>query len=100
MSARDRLCIVTYDTHVKTVLPLLSMDKEGKRTAAQAAQAIKAGSQTNLSGGLLQGVAELSSRRDGADRPCSVLLLTDGEANQGIVEPPAIVQALEGCIEG
>lgn len=84
MSARDRLSIVAYDTDVSTVLPLVAMDHDGKRVAtqavphplhppttlhplplaplaplivaAQAIRAIKAGSQTNLSGGLLQGM--------------------------------------------
>jgi len=96
----DRLAVVTYDTLCSTVLPLTYMDQAGKLAAISTIDRISAGSQTNLSGGLIKGLTELSSRADHSDRPATVLLLTDGEANQGITDQKMLLDAMQSCSAG
>jgi hypothetical protein len=97
LGASDRLSIVTYDTGVYCPMPLAAMDKEGKAAAAETIGEIRPGSATNLSGGLLRGIEELSKAAAGAET-ASVLLLTDGLANNGIRDTDGIVRCLEGAM--
>jgi len=95
---QDRLCIVTYDNHVRTELALTNMDPKGKESAKAAVAAIRPGGSTNLSGGLLRGIEEIAARTEGAERPASVLLFTDGLANCGIRNTSEIVAAEENSL--
>ena len=97
LGASDRLSIVTYDTGVYCPMPLAAMDKKGKAMAAETIGEIRPGSATNLSGGLLRGIEELSKAATGAET-ASVLLLTDGLANNGIRDTDGIVRCLEGVM--
>ena len=103
LSALDRLGLVTYDTRVKTEFPLIKMDEQGKGKIEHILKKIHAGSATNLSGGLMTGIQEVQkpSRKDGSlPNPVrSVLILTDGLANAGVIETPAIVNMLKGSLE-
>lgn len=58
LTSRDCLGIVTYDCNVRTALPLIHMDAEGRRAAASVARGIRDGSTTNLSGGLFAGLRQ------------------------------------------
>ncbi len=82
----DRLALVDFDDEVRLLAPLCETGASG---AVAAIAQIHAGGSTNLSGGWLKGVEEL--RRAPADEPRRVLLLTDGQANVGIVEPGPLV---------
>ncbi|MBW3659767.1 MAG: VWA domain-containing protein [Actinobacteria bacterium] len=78
----DELAIVTFDDTVDLVVPLQQV-QPGQMKAAIAG--IHDGGMTNLSGGWLKGREELE--RTSADgRARRVLLLTDGQANQGITD--------------
>jgi Ca-activated chloride channel family protein len=77
----DRLAVVAFDDQVDLVLPLTRHDP---RVARRAVARISDGGSTNLSGGWLKGVEILQSGRAEAVR--RVLLLTDGQANVGIVD--------------
>eukprot|EP01047_Picozoa_sp_COSAG01_P046783 COSAG01_NODE_4419_length_5043_cov_37.692152_3_plen_595_part_00 len=96
-SGNDRLSIVTYDTTVKCLMPLAVMDASGKKRATDSIESIRAGSTTNLSGGLLRGLEEVSEVEQPADNT-SVFLMTDGHANSGITESEGIVRCLEGVM--
>ena len=94
LSAIDRLSIITYDSHVECAMPLSKMDAHGKSVAAEAISSIRPGSTTNLSGGLMRGLEEVHAPENPAETT-SVLLMTDGLANNGICD----TKALTACIE-
>jgi Ca-activated chloride channel family protein len=90
LGPRDRLAIVEYDDTVRLFAPL-----EPVHAAVVAAiDAIRAGGMTNLSGGWLKGHEVLASAGAGANDgtgPRKVLLLTDGQANVGVVDHDSLV---------
>lgn len=83
LATNDRLGIVSFDDEVRLEAPLLEV---GANRAALlgAIAAITPGGQTNLSGGWLKGVELLAPLEDSFTR--RALLLTDGQANVGIVD--------------
>ncbi|OQS05722.1 hypothetical protein THRCLA_02177 [Thraustotheca clavata] len=102
LSVHDRVALVTYDSDVTTDLRLTKMTPEGKRKFDKHVKAIQGGSCTNLSGGLMAGIQEIqqSDRIDGGEpNPVqSVLLLTDGLANEGVKSRDGIVNLVEGTL--
>lgn len=111
LSALDRLGLITYDSQVKTEFPLMRMDEKGKEQTERILKTIHPGSTTNLSGGLMAGIQEVQkparkggfwSRKDETEEPNpvrSVLILTDGLANNGVTSVPKIVQLVKGSLE-
>ena len=97
LGASDRLSIISYDTNVVCSMPLSQMDAAGKTLASEAIDSIRPGSTTNLSGGLMRGLEELSNVSRPAETT-SVLLLTDGLANCGIRDTKSIVSCLESIL--
>ncbi|WP_310394454.1 VWA domain-containing protein [Hymenobacter sp.] len=84
LTADDRLSIVVYDDEVKTLLDAeLVTDKDAIKRLVQG---VRAGGLTNLSGGWLRG-CELVAKHKTDRHVNRVLLLTDGQANQGITAP-------------
>jgi Ca-activated chloride channel family protein len=84
----DTLSVVSFASKVRVLFPGRAMDAAGKAIAQQAVAALESYDSTNLSGGWVQGVncvAEQASRRPDASN--FVVLLTDGQANVGIVDP-------------
>jgi len=115
LSDSDTLGIVTFDSHISTILPLTSMNSQGRAAAAAAVESICVGGQTNLSGGLLQGLDMLCSsvRRecdaesvDGEEATLvsrvsrSALLFTDGHANVGITQHDELIRAAQAVLRG
>ncbi|EQC31788.1 hypothetical protein SDRG_10577 [Saprolegnia diclina VS20] len=101
LSANDRVSLVVYDSDVTTILPLTLMTHDGKTLFEKRVRAIQAGTCTNLSGGLFAGLDEIRrpERSDGGSpNPIrSVLLLTDGLANYGVVKSLPLLSILESC---
>ncbi|OGX84081.1 vWA domain-containing protein [Hymenobacter coccineus] len=84
----DRLSIVVYDDNVDTLLDAqLVADKAAIK---QVLAGVRAGGLTNLSGGWLRG-CELVARHQTDQHVNRVLLLTDGQANAGIVNPKVLI---------
>ncbi|KAL5515925.1 hypothetical protein EMCRGX_G001170 [Ephydatia muelleri] len=81
----DRFSLVTYDTNVYLKFGMIKMTQDNKAIATSTVEAIRAGSSTNLCGGLLKGMEEIAYN-SGSEKAKvqSVLLLTDGLANQGV----------------
>jgi von Willebrand factor type A domain/VWA / Hh protein intein-like len=83
----DRLAVVSYGADVTDELALTAMDERGRALAAQRVREIRVAGCTNLSGGLLRAIEILRERDDCEDGPknavASILLLTDGLANEG-----------------
>lgn len=89
---RDELALVAYDDEVRLLAPLAGAH-EGR--LAHAIASIWPGGSTNLSGGWLKGLEQL--RQAPADGPRKILLLTDGLANVGIVDPEQLVGITRGA---
>lgn len=87
LAAEDRVSIVTYDHGVETLVA--GAEGASHATLGRLIGQIESGGSTNLSGGWLRGrelVAD-ATRDPGMNR---VMLLTDGQANAGIVDPQQI----------
>ncbi len=90
----DLLALVAYDDEVRLLAPLEAVDAGGMD---QVLAQIQPGGMTNLSGGWLKGLEQL--RGAPAEAARKVLLLTDGLANQGIMEPGALVALTQKAAE-
>jgi Ca-activated chloride channel homolog len=88
----DRLALVTYDDEVQLVTSLGAVERE---ELLDVLDAVAPGGGTNLSGGWLKALETLLAAppRDGAGDPAvrRVLLLTDGQANVGILDADTLV---------
>ena len=82
----DRFAIVVYDSEVDVVTPSTGATADAKRSAVRALAKIDPRNSTDLGEGWLRGCEQVAATQD--ERYVSrVLLLTDGLANQGIVDP-------------
>ena len=118
---QDQLSVIVYDDEVETVLERGSATKGTRRQALAALAQVDARGSTNLSGGWFTGAASLGAAPGipgdsgtggeptlepgkgqptqstpdpgGVDRVRRVFLLTDGLANQGVVDPTALQAA-------
>ena len=87
MSRRDRLAVVEYDDRITVAWP--SAPVEAPDLVVKVIEALSPRGATNLTGGMLAGVAEVRGNR--ADNAVNrVLLLSDGLANEGITHPAEI----------
>jgi Ca-activated chloride channel homolog len=89
----DRVALVDFDDEVRLLAPL----SPNHGLARAMLRHVHAGGSTNLSGGWLRGVEELRGAPDGQLR--KVLLLTDGQANVGIVDPEQLVGLAQSASE-
>jgi Ca-activated chloride channel family protein len=90
LGADDRLSVVAFDSYVKLLVDGRIQDAAGKAAATLAIAQLEAGSSTNLGGGWLQGctsVARVMEARAGQALRNRVVVLSDGQANVGMVEP-------------
>jgi len=95
LTSKDRFCIISFEDDVWIELPLSTMDQIGKETATKQIASIEDMGSTNLSGGLLKGLRVLRERPlDARNEVASLLLLTDGHANRGLVGIEEIKRAM------
>ena len=83
LDPRDAFGLVVFDDEVDVVVPAGPLTDKPAVKAAIAA--IQPGTTTNLSGGLLRGVQE--ARRAAGPAGATLLLVSDGLANEGVVDP-------------
>jgi len=84
----DRLSLVSFATDVVTHLSAVRMDDEGKRGALGLIGTLGPRDMTNLSGGWQAGAKAVGLAMSEGERGRNhLVLLTDGMANRGIVEP-------------
>src|SRR5262245_45353979 len=91
LTARDRLSVVAFDHRVDVLLEGRAMDAEGQAAAAVAIHRLQPRGNTNLFEGWLQAAeraATVAAQLPGATP--RVLILSDGHANEGLVDPSAI----------
>lgn len=100
----DKIGLVSFDEMVYSDLKLTKMDTRGREKALDAIRGLKAGSTTNLSGGLLKGIELLQEEEEGEKeefpekRIRAVLLFTDGVANSGITDMPLMLGAIRSLM--
>ncbi len=89
LGPKDRASVVVYDHEVTLLVPPSEVtDKERFHTAIRR---IESGGMTNLHGGWLKGAEQLSPHI-AADTVSRVILLSDGQANEGLTDVDAIAQ--------
>jgi Ca-activated chloride channel family protein len=88
MRTGDELSVITYGSDVTTLVPRTRIDDSSKRRILQAIDRIVDRGGTFLSGGLEEGIRQLRERSD--SRPARVILISDGQANEGIVSRPGL----------
>jgi Ca-activated chloride channel family protein len=87
LNPRDRLAVVVYDDQVDVVLESKGASHEAKALANKRLVGVDARGSTDLSGGWSRGAAELQrTMGDDSAGASRVLLLTDGLANQGVID--------------
>jgi Ca-activated chloride channel family protein len=82
LDPRDRFGLITFDTHVATVVPAGPLSD--KSAVKHAIAGVREGGTTDLSAGYFRGIQEARrvAGRDGA----TVLLISDGHANAGLTD--------------
>lgn len=99
LDENDTLGLTLFDSTVKKY-DLMNMNKNGKDKIESILDRTNAGTCTNLSGGLFEGLNHLISYTKENDfarmeRIQSVFLLTDGHANEGICDPTQLINQLD-----
>ncbi|HEX8326026.1 MAG TPA: VWA domain-containing protein [Hymenobacter sp.] len=92
LGPQDHVALVAYDSEARVVLPAQLANRE---VFEQAVNGLALGGSTNLHGGMMLGYQEAMRYHQplGSSR---VILLTDGLANVGVVDPEQIVAASAG----
>jgi Ca-activated chloride channel family protein len=95
----DRLALVVYDDEVDTLVPAVPI-ADGREVVRRAIRGIASGGSTNLHGGWYHGVQSLLPYVS-QQTVSRVILLSDGCANAGLVDPQAIrAQCVEFAAAG
>ena len=92
LSKDDMFAVITYDSNVNTLIPLTKLmtnDDYEKIPFYNKIKSIMAGSCTNLSGGLYEGVKTISQIPN-SNYIKTIFLLTDGIINEGDKDPDNI----------
>lgn len=90
MSPNDRFRVVTFNNGAREVMPWTNATPDNVRQAVEAVKSLTASGGTNLYAGVALGLKNLD-----ADRATSLVLVTDGVANQGVVSPAEFHQLLK-----
>ena len=96
LTERDRLAIVTFDDEINVLVP--SQPVRDPLLFISAINTIQAGGCTALFDGWLAGAMQVANQLDptGLNR---VLLLSDGQANEGLTDAAAIAAKVEGLTQ-
>jgi len=90
MRPEDRFRIVAFSTSAREVLDWTPATPENVVRAVETVKALKTEDSTNLYAGVQLGLEKLN-----ADRATSLVLVTDGVANEGVVDPSAFHKLLK-----
>ncbi|MFZ9202082.1 MAG: vWA domain-containing protein [Opitutales bacterium] len=85
----DRVAIVTFDSEVNVVQPLIALTE--REVLCAKLRQIQAGGNTALFAGWQEGARQIAPFTT-ANRISRVILLTDGQANNGLTDPEAIAE--------
>jgi len=87
---KDRISIVSFNSHASRVLRLRKMDGDGKDSANIAAVQLSAGGGTSIAAGLDLGLQVMEQRRQ-RNKVSAILLLTDGQDSSTRGRLPALM---------
>lgn len=90
LSAQDRYRIVTFSERATELEDWTPATADNVKASIQRLEALRAHGSTNLYDGLHEGLAKLD-----ADRVTSLILVTDGVTNTGIIEPKQFAALLK-----
>ena len=96
LTAQDYLSVVVFDDNVKTIIP--SQLVRNPASLHRTLNGVEHGGSTALHAGWLEGATQAAHKLD-PGRLNRVLVLTDGEANVGVVEPDAICSDINGAAQ-
>ena len=97
LGKKDKVALVAYDDYIETLVPLVSA-VESKEYIQSALATIDPRGTTNLHGGWLCG-AELLASAVKEESITRVILLSDGLANRGLVNPDQICEQVSGLAQ-
>jgi Ca-activated chloride channel family protein len=89
MKPQDRFRIVTFNETAREVVPWTAASGEAVQRALSTVQGLAASGSTNLFDGL-----QLGLQQTDADRATSLVLVTDGVTNTGVVDPKEFTKLL------
>src|SRR4051794_40977432 len=87
LTGADRAAIIAYDDEVRVVSPSRVLTPETKNQVISDVRMIQSGGSTNLGGGWLTGAQEVANHGHEANYLSRAILLSDGLANVGIIDP-------------
>lgn len=90
LNAEDRFALVSFSDNAVVHTPLTAVDANARESLNTTVESIAAGGGTNIGDGLNAALSLLSANP--SERARKVLLLSDGQANQGITLPEALAQ--------
>jgi Ca-activated chloride channel family protein len=90
LHAEDRFALVTFDSVAVVNIDLSPVTEAMREQIVQRLHTIQPGSSTNISDGLLK--ARALFKGPAGERGRKVILLSDGEANMGIVDPKELAK--------
>ena len=93
----DRVALVVYDSTVDLLVPSTPVEG-GRRRVAEALSRVSDRGGTNLGAGLSEGIRQaLIGRRE--ESVNNVVLLSDGQANEGVTDPAALAGMAASALE-
>jgi Ca-activated chloride channel family protein len=94
MTTEDRLSVVVYDDKVNVLMPLGTVTSQ--EAMKRLLSTVEEGGSTNLFGGWEEGAKQLEMGQDSSIS--RVILLSDGQANHGLLEQDAIEKHCRECL--
>ena len=97
LTAEDRFALIAFADGAELYAPLAYVDEGTRARLLNLVDQIGAAGGTNLSEGLMLADHLLQNKAPGRSR--KVVLLSDGEANQGIIEPARLQTIAKGLVQ-
>lgn len=90
MKPHDKFGLVVFDKQARVQVPVRALADHDRATVHSLIEGIEAGSTTDLAAGYVLGLRE--ARRHKSDVGASVIVLSDGYANEGTTDPTVMSQ--------
>ena len=98
LEARDRVALVQYDDNAQVVVSSIPTDRAGKDRLRGAIRELTVGGSTNLHEGMTLGRDEVQ-RTLTSGQVSRIVLLSDGRANAGVVDPGSIADTARSAAD-